>query len=111
MKKLKATKEIKVQRPPRVLVSEKEALKRMKDFAKRRSGSLPLLERVRVEVYTPDLPADAYRNLLTAFEEEFTYAYGGSQDASFRRRLDADRPHPLNSNVISLGCQYWKKSC
>ena len=29
MKKLKATKEIKVQRPPRVAVAEKEALKRM----------------------------------------------------------------------------------
>jgi hypothetical protein len=38
---------------------------------------LPLLERVRVEVYIPDLPADAYRNLLRSFEEEFTYAFGG----------------------------------
>ena len=24
-----------------------------------------------------DLPADAYRNLLLSFEEEFTYAFGG----------------------------------
>jgi hypothetical protein len=38
---------------------------------------LPLLERVRVEVYVPDLPAVAYRNLLLSFEEEFTYAFGG----------------------------------
>ncbi len=38
---------------------------------------MPLLERVRVEVYIPDLPADAYRNLLRSFEEEFTYAFGG----------------------------------
>jgi hypothetical protein len=38
---------------------------------------LPLLERARVEVYVPDLPADAYRNLLLSFEDEFTYAFGG----------------------------------
>jgi hypothetical protein len=38
---------------------------------------LPLLERARVEVYVPDLPADQYSNLLLSFEEEFTYAFGG----------------------------------
>ena len=38
---------------------------------------MPLLERVRVEVYVPDLPAASYRNLLLSFEEEFTYAFGG----------------------------------
>lgn len=38
---------------------------------------MPLLERARVEVYVPDLSAPTYRNLLLAFEEEFTYAFGG----------------------------------
>ncbi|HXI26030.1 MAG TPA: hypothetical protein VNG71_19405 [Pyrinomonadaceae bacterium] len=38
---------------------------------------MPLLERARVEVYVPDLPADSYRNLLLSFEDEFTYAFGG----------------------------------
>ena len=38
---------------------------------------MPLLERVRVEVYIPDLPTAAYRNLLRSFAEEFTYAFGG----------------------------------
>jgi hypothetical protein len=38
---------------------------------------LPLLERARVEVYIPDLPAPHYHSLLLAFEEEFTYAFGG----------------------------------
>ena len=38
---------------------------------------MPLLERVRVEVYIPDLPMASYRNLLLSFEEEFTYAFGG----------------------------------
>ena len=39
---------------------------------------MPLLERVRVEVYLPDLPSSEYQNLFRSFEEEFTYAFGGS---------------------------------
>lgn len=39
---------------------------------------MPLLERVRVEVYIPDLPVAEYQNLLISFEAEFTYAFGGS---------------------------------
>jgi hypothetical protein len=46
---------------------------------------LPLLERVRVEVYIPDLPSAEYQNLLISFEAEFTYAFGGS---SVLRGLD-----------------------
>jgi hypothetical protein len=34
-------------------------------------------DRLRAEVYVPDLPAPHYRNLLLSFEEEFTYAFGG----------------------------------
>jgi hypothetical protein len=37
---------------------------------------LPLLERVRVEVYLPDLPTTVYQNLLAAFDQEFTYSFG-----------------------------------
>jgi hypothetical protein len=48
---------------------------------------LPLLERVRVEVYIPDLPTPAYRNLLLSFEEEFTYAFGG---CTMARGLDGN---------------------
>ena len=40
MKRLKATKELKVERPPRATVSEKEALKRMKGFSKRKAQFL-----------------------------------------------------------------------
>jgi hypothetical protein len=40
MKKLKTSKEIKVERPRRVTVSEKEALKRMKEFGKRKERFL-----------------------------------------------------------------------
>ena len=40
MKKLKAVKELKVERPPRAVVSEKEALKRMKEFSRRKEQFL-----------------------------------------------------------------------
>jgi hypothetical protein len=40
MKKLKTSKEIKVERPRRTTVSEKEALMRMKEFAKRKERFL-----------------------------------------------------------------------
>jgi hypothetical protein len=38
---------------------------------------LPLLERVRVEVYIPDPSHLKYEHLLLSLEEEFTYAFGG----------------------------------
>jgi len=38
---------------------------------------LPLSEKVRIEVYVPDLPKRPYRDLLEAFDQEFTYTFGG----------------------------------
>jgi hypothetical protein len=38
---------------------------------------LPLSEKARVEVYLPDLPSATYQDLLSALEQEFTYAFGG----------------------------------
>lgn len=38
---------------------------------------MPLFEKARIEVFLPDLPAPAYRDLLEAYEREFTYAFGG----------------------------------
>ena len=38
---------------------------------------MPLLERVRIEVYLPDPHVTEYDNLLRSFEYEFTYAFGG----------------------------------
>jgi len=40
MKKLKTSKEIKVERPRRATISREEALKRMKDFSKRKEQFL-----------------------------------------------------------------------
>ncbi len=62
---------------------------------------MPLLERVRVEAYVPDLPADADRNLPLSFEEEFTYAFGGCTivrglDGNYRSRAGAKTPDRIN---------------
>jgi hypothetical protein len=38
---------------------------------------LPLSERARIEIFLPDLPRPAYQRLLTAFEQELTYTFGG----------------------------------
>ena len=62
---------------------------------------MPLLERVRVEVYVPDLPAAHYRNLLLSFEEEFTYAFGGCTivrglDGSYLSRSGVKTPDSIN---------------
>jgi hypothetical protein len=38
---------------------------------------LPLSARARIEVYLPDLLKPSYRNLLQAFDDEFTYTFGG----------------------------------
>lgn len=40
MKKLRAVREVKVERPRRAVVTEKEALKRMKEFSKRKEKFL-----------------------------------------------------------------------
>jgi hypothetical protein len=40
MKRAKEIKELKVERPPRARVSEKDALKRMKEFSKRKEQFL-----------------------------------------------------------------------
>lgn len=38
---------------------------------------MPLSGKARVEVYVPDLPKPAYQELLNAFDQEFTYTFGG----------------------------------
>ena len=38
---------------------------------------MPLLERVRIETYIPDLTSTAYQKLLMSLQEEFTYTFGG----------------------------------
>lgn len=53
---------------------------------------MPLSEKARIEVYLPDLPTAAYRDLLEALDREFTYTFGGCTiirglDGSYLSRL------------------------
>jgi hypothetical protein len=62
---------------------------------------LPLLERARVELYLPDLPTAAYQNLLGAFDQEFTYAFGGCTiirglSGSYLSRAGVKTPDRIN---------------
>ncbi|HKC65050.1 MAG TPA: hypothetical protein VKB86_15515 [Pyrinomonadaceae bacterium] len=62
---------------------------------------MPLLERARVEVYIPDLPTASYRKLIDAFDEEFTYAFGGCTivrglDGSYLSRAGVKTPDRIN---------------
>ena len=38
---------------------------------------MPLSEKARIEVYLPDLPRQAYQDLLDELEREFSYTFGG----------------------------------
>jgi hypothetical protein len=58
---------------------------------------LPLLERVRVEVYLPDPHVTEYDNLLRSFESEFTYAFGG---CTIIRGLEGNYRSRLGNRII-----------
>ena len=38
---------------------------------------MPLSEKVRIEVYLPELPRQAYQDLLEELGQEFTHTFGG----------------------------------
>jgi hypothetical protein len=62
---------------------------------------LPLLERVRVEVYLPDPHLTKYDYLLRSLEEEFTYAFGGCTivrglEGSYLSQLGTRIPDRIN---------------
>jgi len=48
---------------------------------------LPLSKKARIEVYLPDVSTPAYRDLLDALEQEFTFTFGGCTTA---RGLDGN---------------------
>jgi hypothetical protein len=79
---------------------------------------LPLSEKVRIEVYLPDVPSPAYRDLLEALEQELTFTFGGCtlmrglegnylsvQGLRMRDRINllyADAPFDLAANFESV---------
>jgi hypothetical protein len=79
---------------------------------------LPLLERVRVEFYLPDVLSFEYQHLLQFLEEELTYTFGGttivrglegSYLSEFGKRIPdrinllySDAPLALSTEFVSI---------
>jgi len=59
-------------------------------------SSLPLSERARIEAYLPDLPKQAYQDLLEILDREFSYTFGG---ATIIRGLEGSYLSRLGSKV------------
>jgi hypothetical protein len=57
---------------------------------------LPLSERARIEANLPDLPRQAYQDLLEALDREFTHTFGG---ATIVRGLDGSYLSRLGSKI------------
>lgn len=59
-----------------------------------------LFEKVRIEVFIPDLPDPSYHSLLNQLETEFSYAFGGctvvSASGSFRSASGLILPDKIN---------------
>ncbi|HEX6719658.1 MAG TPA: hypothetical protein VF088_21315 [Pyrinomonadaceae bacterium] len=60
---------------------------------------MPLLERIRVEVYLPDPHRTEYDNLLRSLEREFTYAFGG---CTLVRGLEGNYLSPFGERSLDL---------
>ncbi|HSO74255.1 MAG TPA: hypothetical protein VLU47_05410, partial [Blastocatellia bacterium] len=70
-------KQAKIERPKKEKVTREEALKRVKHSQSGRRNSLPLSEKVRIELFIPDLPDPLYFNLLERLGDEWSYAFRG----------------------------------
>ena len=57
---------------------------------------MPLSEKARIELYLPDLPMQAYQDLLEALDREFSYTFGG---ASIIRGIEGSYLSELGSKV------------
>ena len=62
---------------------------------------MPLSEKVRIEVYIPDLPQQISQNLLDALAQEFTYTFGGATHGG--HCWDAWHRSPHDPGLLSYG--------
>ena len=61
---------------------------------------MPLLEKVRIELFIPDLPDPIYARLLEEFGNELSYAFGGctviSTQGKYRSTAGSILPDKIN---------------
>ena len=63
---------------------------------------MPLSEKARVEVYLPDLPKQAYQNLLEALEQEFTYGPLVGRRSSVGSMAVTSRKRDSQYEIVSI---------
>jgi hypothetical protein len=76
---------------------------------------LPLSEKVRIEVYLPDLPKQSYTELLEAFDQEFTYTFGGCTiirglDGSYLSRAGSKTQDKINIIYTDIPLAFERES-
>jgi hypothetical protein len=73
---------------------------------------LPLSEKVRVEIFIPELPDPAYVSLLEQLGDEVSYSFGGctviSTAGKYRSTSGAILPDRINILFSDIPCQ-WNK--
>jgi hypothetical protein len=70
---------------------------------------LPLSEKVRIEIFIPDLPDPAYRHLLEELAGELTYAFGGCTLVSAKGKYRSPEALVVSDKICTLfsDAQLW----
>lgn len=66
---------------------------------------MPLSEKIRIEIFIPDLPDPIYGRILEEFGDELSYAFGGCTvvSTSGKYRSDAGLILPDRINILFTG--------
>ena len=73
---------------------------------------MPLLEKVRVEIFIPDLPDPIYKSLLEELGDELSYAFGGCTvtQTSGKYRSESGVILPDKINILFTDTPFdWEK--
>jgi len=73
---------------------------------------LPLLERIRIELFIPDLPDNIYKNILEELGDELSYSFGGCSVvvASGKYRSEFGEIIPDRINILFTDTPFlWDK--
>lgn len=73
---------------------------------------MPLSEKIRIEIFIPDLPDPIYGRILDEFGDELSYAFGGCTIASTsgKYRSDSGAILPDRINILFTDAPFeWEK--
>ncbi|MDQ3667042.1 MAG: hypothetical protein M3410_10820 [Acidobacteriota bacterium] len=73
---------------------------------------MPLSEKIRIEIFIPDLPDPIYGRILDEFGDELSYAFGGCTIASTsgKYRSDSGVILPDRINILFTDAPFeWEK--